>query len=290
MKAARRFKQRLMRKRPELMQSIFGNTSRFVQPPGMLRGDHEASVQRSKSSDVDNRRPVEGALTAEGIHRDIDVSRNLDKLPYDVDSMTISADSSTKASAASTHSSLTPEPRSKGTPLHTQSLPPDLTPGKGQAHDPLEDTLFLHIGNGTVDGNAPTYNADVVIVSESPGAVSINVYEQAYQEEIDRILREREGTKQSRRPTLFLTRRVEDVERIRDNVHLCAMEHKETVKSAGEYGRAGLLGAGEYGRETVKTASDYGRAGLAGLVAKAKSKAKDVVDEYDRRKQGESGT
>lgn len=82
--------------------------------------------------------------------------------------------------------------------------------GKGHAHDPLEDTLFLNIGTGEESASA-----DTMFVSESPSNVDINVYEAAYEEEVQRIINQRKD--QHRRPTLYLTRRVEDIKRIRDS-------------------------------------------------------------------------
>ena len=72
MKAVKRFKQMLFKRRPELMESIFGSTSRIVQPPMAMR-QHSAVLVRSRSEDTSDRRPIEGALTSEGIHRDIDI-------------------------------------------------------------------------------------------------------------------------------------------------------------------------------------------------------------------------
>jgi [calcium/calmodulin-dependent protein kinase] kinase len=103
-------------------------------------------------------------------------------------------------------------------PSATPSIPtpnaltsgPSTPIGKGHAHDPLEDTLFLNIGTGEDSASADTF-----FVSESPSNVDINVYEAAYEEEVQRIIAARKD--QHRRPTLYLTRRVEDIKRIRDS-------------------------------------------------------------------------
>lgn len=290
MKAAKKFKQKLLSRRPELMQSIFGNTSRFVQPPGMMQSNNEVVTQRSKSADVDERRPIEGVLTSEGIHRNIDLSKDLDKLPRQVDDVDIAADELKKTAGPSPNRAGNEEETPLDSTIHHMSLPPEPTGRKGQAHDPLEDTLFLNVGNGydgatMDDGNEP-------VVSESPGAVSINVYEQAYQEEVDRIVKERSNNQQQRRPTLFLTRRVEDVKYIRENVHLCAREQMETVRSkgeltarsAGEIGKVGFAGLVAKAKSNAQAATDeYNENGLAGLVSKAKSNVQTAVEGYDRR-------
>lgn len=104
--------------------------------------------------------------------------------------------------------------RSSATPSiptpNTSTSGPSTPIGKGHAHDPLEDTLFLNIGTGE-----ETATEDTFFVSESPSNVDINVYETAYEEEVQRIIAQRKD--QHRSPTLYLTRRVEDIKRIRDS-------------------------------------------------------------------------
>ena len=85
--------------------------------------------------------------------------------------------------------------------------------GKGHAHDPREDTLFLNIGSGS-DSPAPEPDSQLS-VSESPGAVDINVYEKAYEDEIQKILAARQT-----KPTLYLNRRVEGTKHLREHEHL----------------------------------------------------------------------
>jgi [calcium/calmodulin-dependent protein kinase] kinase len=94
----------------------------------------------------------------------------------------------------------------------SSSGPSTPTLGKGHAHNPLEDTLFLNIGTG--EDSMPS-TEDGCIVSESPSNVDMNVYEAAYEEEVQRIIAQRKD--QYRRPTLYLTRRVENVKSIRDS-------------------------------------------------------------------------
>jgi [calcium/calmodulin-dependent protein kinase] kinase len=93
---------------------------------------------------------------------------------------------------------------------NTLASGPSTPIGKGHAHDPLEDTLYLNIGTGEDSASADTF-----FVSESPSNVEINVYEAAYEEEVQRIINQRKD--QHRSPTLYLTRRVEDIKRIRDS-------------------------------------------------------------------------
>ncbi|GME29025.1 Calcium/calmodulin-dependent protein kinase kinase 1 [Neofusicoccum parvum] len=129
----------LFKKRPDLMQGIFGH--RMVQPPHSMRP--YSGFGRTRSEAADNRQCVEGALTTEGVHRDIDVSAKVEQLAE-----------------------------------------------------------HLHKAGPSTPGSA--------------GAVDIDVYEKAYEEEVQRILAQRG----QRRPTLYLTRRVEGKESIRRNPSL----------------------------------------------------------------------
>lgn len=89
--------------------------------------------------------------------------------------------------------------------------------GRGQAHNPLNDTLFLAIGTGSgpadIEGDSretriPSQSSLEVpprmVVSESPGTVDTPIYEEAYKAELDRIAAEK-----GQNATLYLTRRVE---------------------------------------------------------------------------------
>ncbi|EJT74391.1 CAMKK/META protein kinase [Gaeumannomyces tritici R3-111a-1] len=81
--------------------------------------------------------------------------------------------------------------------------------GKGQAHDPTDTTpLFLGIGTGGRDDfNSDEPPADVV--SDSPVAAGFNVYDRAYEEEIERLKTQRDPH------TLFLTKLVDEKDQFR---------------------------------------------------------------------------
>jgi len=74
--------------------------------------------------------------------------------------------------------------------------------GKGHAHDPLKDHLYLDIGLGPASQD-PT-SATFPIVSESPVATDHDVYEEAYKDEVAKI-RSIKGME----TTVYLNRRVE---------------------------------------------------------------------------------
>lgn len=239
-RAVKRFKQLLFRRRPERFEGILGSASRIVQPPLSMR---PSGLRKSKSQDTDDRRPIEGALTTEGVHRDIEIDENAHRIPQAIGEMAYSkpgfrapiCGNTPPTKGPVTSSPIAPQPvgitdakvihetmsyRSPFTkpitiPSTATSSAPGTPVGKGHAHDPLQDTLFLNIGTG--EDYVPTASDDCPIVSESPSAADINVYETAYREEVDRIMKRKEGTP-GRRPTLYLTRRVENVKSIvRDN-------------------------------------------------------------------------
>lgn len=93
---------------------------------------------------------------------------------------------------------------------------------RGHARNPLEEEqAYLFIGPSRFTGNFDdeetmnqdggpdfTDDTDTIVVSESPGAIDIDIYERAYQEEIERI-KNRSREREAPAPTIYLTRRVE---------------------------------------------------------------------------------
>ena len=87
---------------------------------------------------------------------------------------------------------------------------------RGHARDPLQEQLFLYIGPSTFAGTS-AYNDDagtfvpdgdtVPVVSESPGAADVDIYETAYRDEIERIMAR--AKEQNKEPNVYLTRRVD---------------------------------------------------------------------------------
>ena len=111
-------------------------------------------------------------------------------------------------------------------PKHTSSDPyrarsNDEAGRRGHARDPLADQLYLYIGPSTfsgASGNADRRASfgpegeedDMLIVSESPGAADIDIYETAYLEEIERIRqRIKDEGMDEEEATVYLTRRVD---------------------------------------------------------------------------------
>jgi [calcium/calmodulin-dependent protein kinase] kinase len=195
MKAVKRFKKLLFRKRPELMDGLFGRASRIVAPPGSIETKH----RRTRSSDADDRKPMEGVLAAEGIHHDIVVSDDMVCSPGEMDEP-----KNDPIHEFVEHEDHADKDAQQDSVDRALSEPPH----KGHAHDPLSETTYLGIGTGhhipspstpEEASGPPTH-----VVCESPGAVDSNFFEQAYQEEMHRI-----HTRRGREPTIYLTRRVE---------------------------------------------------------------------------------
>jgi len=121
--------------------------------------------------------------------------------------------------------------------------------GKGQARDPLLDVLFLDIGTGTEE--KPVDGAETHIVSESPGAVDVNIYEEAYQQEVQKIL----GAK-GKSATVYLTRRVEDNQEIRQNEIIT--DHGDSETQTPKLGLAKILAAVKENRQNDKKEDESG--------------------------------
>jgi hypothetical protein len=294
------------------MSSILGEdeVSRFSQPPLSLHRGTPAPPHlehKSHSLETFNRRPMEGALAAEGVHREIDLSRQgvgqltLKRRQIDDAIDPIREDSAEhgfkgpkvdtflappKLSTEHSNDSATALSRSS-TALDTptgdpENFPPfkrmhahtaDDTGHRGHAHDPLEDQLYLFIGPSTFAG--PSGNADrrpsfvpdeddVPIVSESPGAADIDIYETAYRDEIERI-RARANTEDSE-PAVYLTRRVD--------ARLLALS-----------GRAGqLMAMGEEGFERFNEVTNF-RERKAKVTEVSRALKAAAKEEYLKRKQ-----
>jgi len=214
MKAVKRFKKLLFRKRPELMDGLFGRASRIVAPPGSIETKH----RRTRSSDADDRKPMEGVLAAEGIHHDIVVSDDMVCSPGEMDDP--ATNPIHEAVEYEEHADKDAQQDSVDRALKEPSH-------KGHAHDPLSETTYLGIGTGTSSpSTTPSQetqddNAQTHVVCESPGAVDSNFFEQAYQEEMKRI-----HSRRGREPTIYLTRRVENNKEIAG--------HESVIRDASE--------------------------------------------------------
>lgn len=115
----------------------------------------------------------------------------------------------------------------EGAPIDLDRLPPfrshkawahttDEIGQRGHAQDPLKKQLYLFIGPSTFSGESSEWDRDssfvpsdddIPIVSESPGAADVDIYETAYRDEVERILARAKA--ENREPNVYLTRRMD---------------------------------------------------------------------------------
>ncbi|MCJ1404684.1 hypothetical protein MMC11_007910 [Xylographa trunciseda] len=235
MKAVNKFKSLLNRRRPYLMSSILGQGGRIVQPPLSINSDPLRGMpQKSRSFDAHDRRPVESALVQEGVHRviesdlmDISPPEREDgavlQSPVQMSMDTHDKQESSKASVYRRDLNAHPEAHRSGEGSQPRGIEQRKDNGKGHAHDPLEELIFLDVGPFASE-NPP----DPPAVSESPPAVEVNVYETAYHDEIERI-RARQGSE----TTLFLTRRVENKKEYQSDENLIGIDKAHSSAPSG---------------------------------------------------------
>ena len=241
MKAVKRFKKAVREKRGRLKEGIFGKDSRFVTPP--------QSMDDAQSDSPGDQKAAEEALAAEGLPIKLAASEDWNRLSRDIERLSVREspsqiegmkpgmsemlnvasttetiqrplyDKSSQSFDTSEESSLQD---SASLQRRSQTFPLEDQPRKGQARDPLEEHVYINIG-----ANPGVDEPDSYMVSESPSAVDMNIFEQAYQDEMDRILE-----KQGESASMYMTRRVEH----RDDIR-----RRDQIKDAGKwaYKRAG---------------------------------------------------
>jgi calcium/calmodulin-dependent protein kinase kinase 2 len=238
MKAVNKFKSLLWRRRPELMTGILGQDVRIVQPPLQLDSREDKPLNRTQSFDLDNRRPVEGAVVSEEVHRDIEPRDTDEPIP-----LLHRMDPAVSTKPALTHTNEQPVPHHKS--QHTMDFAhpiPHLDTRrtqsygeKGHAHDPMdEEPLWLGIGPGE-DVDVPP---ETPICAESPTAADFNIYDTAYQREVERI-REAQG----HQATVYLTRRVDSNKAYKVDAHMIDAPKESEVAGQPHAGWKSLLDA-----------------------------------------------
>lgn len=262
MKAVKKFKQVIAKKRPPRMEGILGRDARFVQPPLSMDKLERPTLHKSRSVDIHDRRNLEQALVAEGVHREL--HSELDTSPEDRGDAAVAFTPSTLSKQRSENTEDLPkkDPSNPTSPMRnlnahpqdhrpptmsqTWSTAPSKDTQKGHAHDPLEDHLFVGVGAGS------DFDPEPASVSESPPAADIDIYETAYHEQVERI-----RARQGRAATLFLTRRVDkQPEYKNDNNMMGPNTGAETDDSAPKSGIAKLLSAARKTKEEKVEASD----------------------------------
>ena len=202
MKAVQKFKALVDHRRPTALSETLGKGIRTLHP--LDDASSEPALRKSRSVDMHDRRMVEGALAAEGVHHDIDAPDT--KTTHKA--MTNRIDSAVTVIHVPHRSDSDDQPHHKGKRIHSEDLPDRPEPHsdslgeKGHAHDPLnEQPRFFGIGSGG-DNSLEVLQQD--IVAESPTAAEFNIYDTAYQEEVERI-----RAAQGHKAMVYLTRRVD---------------------------------------------------------------------------------
>lgn len=221
MKAVQKFRALVDQKRPPAFSTTLGKGIRALHPAD-VEGQSAPALHKSRSADLDDRRLVETALAAEGVHHDLQ--------PPDVNmhrGMGNRMDSSVTMIDAPAHS----QEHDQGQKSGSEDLPghPDVhrqeSGEKGHAHDPLnEEPHFLGIGMG---GNDSLDTPPDEVVAESPTAAEFSIYDTAYQQEVDRI-----RAAQGETATVYLTRRVDSKKEYKEDANMVDAPNAAEVKSS----------------------------------------------------------
>lgn len=236
MKAANRFKSLIKSKRSGLFQSFLGSASNIVHPPSAMERSGSTSKDHSASDVSKDDLQKTRHVMKEELGDDTDGLANvLSHLP----------DKIRKADNASSYQeSQMFSPRSlrkvHTEPIHRSSQT------KGHAHDPLEDVLFLNIGQGP---DVEQCSDDFAVCESPPPADHMNVYQSAYEEEVNKI-KQRQG----KAATIYLTRRIDKkwAEKI-DQINEFGNNQDFTWSGTAKTGMARMVGkAMESTRDSVQ--------------------------------------
>ncbi|EHL01654.1 putative Calcium/calmodulin-dependent protein kinase kinase 1 [Glarea lozoyensis 74030] len=213
MKAVKKFKGLVDDRRPPGgLQGILGKGMRSVKSPETtlynLRSLAEKkdpaqgrpqTLHETKSLDLDDRRPIESVLSAQGVHHDLRLSDAVKTMDNRVDSSMVSIDQQS-----------VDRQRSQTSTSSAGELPRvDSFGEKGHAHDPLdEQPLFLGIGAGDAEDDVMAESGAFNQVAESPTAAEFSIYDTAYEQEVERIRAAQGSTAK-----VYLTRRVDRIKR-----------------------------------------------------------------------------
>lgn len=238
MKAVNKFKSLIGKDKSRAMTSILGEQAgaHFSHPPATMPKEDAPLLPKAKSFNAFGQEHPEQTFEIGQISRDLNKMklRAVPTLSIDDTTQTDGTNQAIQAKGTLGHASpATDDAMSRTqTMVEFEGLEPDKLPPfrslrphayttdegghKGHAHDPLEDQLYLYIGPSTYSGvsgvpdDDRTFvpsDDDVPIVSESPGAADVDIYETAYRDEIERIMAR--AKEEQKEPNVYLTRRVD---------------------------------------------------------------------------------
>jgi len=281
LRAAKKFKKLITSKRTPVMSSILDDSeaSRFSLPPGQLAT--AGTVQRSQSNSANDRNTTRPDLVAEGEHRDVSAMVDPGSPAHQVKRKPVAAFVG-GGTDEEDHAALTRLQTTFESIVEPNDLPPFRSSvyhartindkgRRGQAHDPLEDQLYLRIGPSTFAGHSAQEDADglftdddAYVVSESPGAADVDIYETAYRDEIERILAR--AHEQDKEPQVYLTRRMDE----------------KLLQLSGLAGK--LMAHGDDARDQFKDYAQY-RERKAKVAEISRALREAARDEYEKRRQ-----
>ncbi|QSZ35549.1 hypothetical protein DSL72_008419 [Monilinia vaccinii-corymbosi] len=237
MKAVKKFKNKLEQRRRNAISETLGKGVSVPHPLMGMDGQKESAIHRSMSADLENRRLVEAALAAEGIHHNGTCSSADDNR---VMRSRIHSSSPIVADEEPTDKIHAQQEIAKSSSSDSITNRPELqeqhSGDKGHAHDPLdEEPLYLGIGAGVGDDNSPDAPVQEVI-AESPTAAEFSIYDTAYQQEVERI-----RAAQGHAATVYLTRRVDHKKEYKANRNMINLPHHADIKGRIQEGWKGLV-------------------------------------------------
>ena len=279
LKAAKRFKTALLRKRPGLL-SMFDQNSNIVAPPGAMNplvSEMQSFLGSKRAASKHSDSKLTTLIHAFSIHDDVEVddTDSADLTATEVDIIVkqqLETQNQRPATGVDTeaHRHAVPGASDEDIPASRTHINAE-DHAKGHAHDPLEDRLYLQIG---CDPNETEAGAEHYIVSESPSATDGDVYEQAYRNEMDRIVKEN-----GQNASLFMNRRVDDQDDIRRHRNIV-----DAGKSAAHYASDKFTALSARGYSAGMDASDAGRDKARSAINTLSTT--DWRAEIDNRKQG----
>lgn len=236
MKAVNKFKGLIDKKRRTTFSGALGKGIRTIHTAYGTDGTSAPQLHKSRSEDFHDRRIVETALTAEGLHHDIDspeTKKARQPMADRIDSAVTEIHHPNREESQEQHhhkgKKATSDERPDRPELHSDS-----SGEKVHAHDPLDEMpLYLGIGAGGQEHlDAPPED----VVAESPAAADFNIYDTAYQEEAERIRATKGHT-----ATVYLTRRVDSKKEYRADENMINAPTQSQVEGMPHQGFKGLL-------------------------------------------------
>ncbi|KAF7908980.1 uncharacterized protein EAE98_012369 [Botrytis deweyae] len=282
MKAVKKFKSKMEQRRPNAISETLGKGIRVLHPSMGMTEQKESTLHRSKSSDLEDRRLVEAALAAEGVHHDgtypsADGPRTMASRMDSSSTIVVDEEPIVKKvqsrSIVKTDSSNSIEKR----PEFREQQSGD----KGHAHDPLdEQPLYLGIGAGVGEDGDPLNEPVQELIAESPTAADFNIYDTAYQQEVDRI-----RAVQGNTATVYLTRRVDHKKEYKADRHMKNLPNHTEMKGRIQEGWKGLVDRAQECRDerSLHEKLTEGHQAFSELVSKAVENTRNIGRDVSER-------